>query len=248
MANPGKRPGDLMVDVPPTIDEPRISRRGRRILIAVAVVAALVVGSVFAFVTFQPIQVLPRVRLAPGFSLIDSGGATVTSEDLRGEFVLYSFSYSSCETCGSIDTTMLEVQEGLPTADLRGYPVRLVTISVDPDDTPAMLAGYAGSVGADPEIWTFASVEDQRFLADVVAGGFNTYFAENEDGSIKLDRSFVLVDNAGIVRNEYKYQTQTSDTERILRHLGVLAEELDNSTGAASLAYEAAHLFLCYAP
>jgi hypothetical protein len=44
------------------------------------------------------------------------------------------------------------------------------------------------------------------------------------------------------------YQTQVSDTERILRHLGVLAEEVESSTGAASFAYEAAHLFLCYAP
>jgi len=28
--------------------------------------------------------------------------------------------------------------------------------------------------------------------------------------------------------------------------LGVLAEEVQNSSGAAKLAYEAAHLFLCY--
>ena len=123
-----------------------------------------------------------------------------------------------------------------------------MTISVDPEDTPATLAAYADSRGADPDLWTFASVEDDRFLADVVAGGFNTYFAQEEDGSIRLDKTFVLVDGAGIIRNEYKYQTQTSDSERIHRHLGVLAEEVENSTGAASLAYEAAHLFLCYTP
>lgn len=238
----------ISVDSPETTEEPRLSRRGRRWLIAVAVVAALVVASVFAFVTFQPIQVLPRVRLAPGFSLIDSESRTLTSEDLRGRFVLYTFSYSSCENCGSIDETMLEIQEGLATADLRGLPVRLVTISIDPDDTPETLAAYADSAGADSSVWTFAAVEDDRFLADVVAGGFNTYYAAEDDGSISLDRSFVLVDNAGIIRNEYKYQTQTSDAERILRHLGVLAEEVENSKGAASLAYEAAHLFLCYAP
>ena len=239
---------DTAAAAPSTTEEPRLSKRGKRWLIAAAVSAALVVGSVFAFVTFQPIQVLPRVRLAPGFSLIDSDSQIVTSEDLRGRFVLYSFSYSSCETCDSMDETMLEIQEGLGSADVRGLPVRLVTISVDPEDTPATLAAYADSRGADPDIWTFASVEDDRFLADVVAGGFNTYFAPEDDGSIKLDKSFVLVDGAGIIRNEYKYQTQTSDTERILRHLGVLAEEVENSTGAASLAYEAAHLFLCYAP
>jgi hypothetical protein len=40
----------------------------------------------------------------------------------------------------------------------------------------------------------------------------------------------------------------TPESERILRHLGVLAEEVINSQGANSLAYEAAHYFLCYAP
>jgi protein SCO1/2 len=241
-----------MVDVeagePQTIDEPRISRRGKRILIAVAVIAALVVGSVFAFVTFQPIQVLPRVRLAPGFSLVDSEGALVTSEDMRGQFTLYTFSYASCDTCESIDQTMLEVQALLPSADTRGYPVRLVTISVDPNDTPAELKAYAGEVGANPDVWAFAGVEDDRFLSDVVAGGFNAFFDTRDDGSIRLDHSFVLVDGNGIIRNEYKYETQTSSSERIIRHLGVLAEEAENSNGAASLAYEAAHLFLCYAP
>ncbi len=238
----------ITIDSPGTNQGPRLSRRGRRWLTAVSVFTALAIASVFAFVTFQPIQVLPRVRLAPGFSLIDSENRTLTSEDLRGRFVLYAFSYSSCESCSSIDETMLEIQEGLATADLRGLPVRLVTISVDPDDTPETLAAYAAATGADSSVWTFAAVEDDRFLADVVAGGFNTYYAVDGDGAITLDRSFVLVDNAGIIRNEYKYQTQTSDAERILRHLGVLAAEVENSKGAASLAYEAAHLFLCYAP
>lgn len=239
---------DVVAGEPQRIDEPRISRRGKRILIAVAVIAALVVGSVFAFVTFQPIQVLPRVRLAPGFSLVDSEGALVTSEDMRGQFTLYTFSYASCDSCESIDETMLEVQALLPSADTRGYPVRLVTISVDPNDTPEELKAYAEEVGANPDVWAFAGVEDDRFLSDVVAGGFNAFFDIRDDGSIRLDQSFVLVDGNGIIRNEYKYETRTSSSERIIRHLGVLAEEAENSNGAASLAYEAAHLFLCYAP
>ena len=239
---------DTTTEAPKASQEPRLSRRGRRLFVVIGALVALVVGSVFAFVTFQPIQVLPRVRLAPGFSLVDSQGDVLTSEDLRGQFVLYTFSYSACETCESIDETMSEIQQGLDAADLRGCPVSMVTISIDEEETPEQLAEYAASVGADPDVWKFARVEDERFLADVVAGGFGTYYEVADDGSIKLDRSFVLVDGSGIIRNEYKYQTQTSDSERILRHLGVLAEEAQNSNGPASLAYEAAHLFLCYAP
>ena len=40
----------------------------------------------------------------------------------------------------------------------------------------------------------------------------------------------------------------TPDADRILRHISVMAEEVINSQGTASLAYEAAHYFLCYTP
>jgi hypothetical protein len=40
----------------------------------------------------------------------------------------------------------------------------------------------------------------------------------------------------------------TPDADRILRHISVLANEVINSEGASTLAYEAAHYFLCYTP
>ena len=43
-------------------------------------------------------------------------------------------------------------------------------------------------------------------------------------------------------------EVAVSDADRILRHIGVLAEEVQKATGANKLIYEAAHLFLCYAP
>ena len=49
---------------------------------------------VMAFTIFEPIQVLPRIRLAPGFAMTDQAGDRLTSEDLRGEIVLYSFAYT----------------------------------------------------------------------------------------------------------------------------------------------------------
>ena len=63
---------------------------------------------------------------------------------------------------------------------------------------------------------------------------------------VAFDPMLVLVDGWGVIRGEYKYQTLTSDADKIVRHLGILGEELRNAKGAASLAYEAAHFFLCY--
>lgn len=210
----------------------------------------VVVGGAFAFKVFQPVQVLPRIRLAPGFSLIDQNGQRLTNEDLRGQFVLYDFSYTRCPApCGGLNETMRQIQDQLAEVALGGIPVALVTISFDPEyDTPEVLRAYAESVGADPEIWRFATTADPDLLKYVIGGGFESFYEANEDGSFTFDPAFVLVDGWGIIRGEYHYQTQTPDSERILRHLSVLAEEVQNSQGASSVAYEAAHYFLCYAP
>lgn len=210
----------------------------------------IVVGGAFAFKVFQPVQVLPRIRLAPGFLAIDQDGQRLTNEDLRGQFVLYNFTYTNCTSgCESMNQTMREIQSQLDTLELGDIDVSLVTISFDPErDTPDVLQAYAESAGVDPDIWRFVTLADPTMLKYVIGGGFEAYYEANEDGSFNFDPAFVLVDGWGIIRGEYHYQTMTSDSERILRHLGVLAEEVINSQGANKVAYEAAHYFLCYAP
>ena len=211
--------------------------------------AAVVLLSVVAFVVFQPVQVLPRVRLAPGFTLTDHNGEQLTSEDLRGKFVLYGFTYTSCPPpCGEVDSTMQQILERIDEVELYDNEVEFVTISVDPTrDTPEVLAARATELGA-ADNWRFATNSDQVWLKDIVGGGFRTFYEPQADGTFILDPGFVLVDGNGIIRNEYRYKTVSPDVDRIVRHLGVLAEEVEKSTGAATLAYEAAHLFLCYSP
>ena len=215
-------------------------------LMSFAVVVFLLVG---AFVVFQPVQVLPRARLAPGFTLTDQSGERLTSEDLRGKFVLYSFTYTNCPPpCRDVDATMQAVQNRLAEVELYGSQVEFVTISVDPmRDTPEALAAHAADLGAGDN-WRFATTDNQGALKDIVGGGFRTFYEQQDDGTFILDPGFVLVDGYGIIRNEYRYQTVAPDVDRIVRHLGVIAEEVEKSTGAATLAYEAAHLFLCYSP
>ena len=204
----------------------------------------------FAFKVFQPIQVLPRMRISPAYSFIDQNGKTLISEDLRGKFVLYSFTYINCPApCYNMGDTMKEVQSRLGEVDLGGIPVSFVTISVDPDrDTPEVLNVYGKSLGADFDQWMFVTTPNKALLKTIVGSGFETYYEDKGNGEFALDPGYVLVDGWGIIRSEYRYTTEVSDADRILRHLGVLAEEVKNSTGSAKLAYEAAHLFLCYAP
>jgi protein SCO1 len=211
-------------------------------------VAAAVVLAVLAFAIFQPIQVLPRIRLAPGFALVDQSGATVTSEDARGAVTLYTFAYAGCgEDCAAIDATMREVRDRVASeVDFGETPFRQVTISFDPGrDTPEALAGAAARSGADGEAWRWAS-PDSALVNTVVGAGFKAWYEAQSDGSFRFDPLFVLVDGWGVIRGEYRYQTVAGEADKIVRHAGLLAEELRNSSGMASLAYEAAHIFLCY--
>ena len=211
---------------------------------------ALLVLSAFSFKIFQPIQVLPRLQLSPAFTLTDQDNNRLTSENLRGKFVLYTISYTNCPTpCYNINETMQEVQSRLAEVQLDGIEVAFVTISIDPEhDTPDVLKTYAQSIGADTNVWHFATTENKSMLKTIIGGGFETYYEDKGNGKFAFDPSFILVDGWGIVRAEYRYVTEVSSADRIIRHLGVLAEEVRNSKGSTKLAYEAAHLFLCYAP
>ncbi len=215
--------------------------------LAAATVGLLLVLGAMWFKIFEPIQVLPRIRLAPGFSLTDQRGEQVTSEDLRGSVVLYTFTYASCaEPCPAPEPTMAEIRDQIDQVDLGETEVRFVTLSFDPaNDTPDVLRDRANAMGADGDEWFYATGEE-NLMKPIIGSGFKTYFEARDDGTFAFDPALILVDGSGVVRGEYRYQTRAPDTERILNHIDILGEEVRNSHGAAGLAYEAAHFFLCY--
>ncbi len=218
-------------------------------LILGALVLMLILG-ILAFAILRPIQVLPRIRLAPGYSLIDQNGNVVTSEDMRGTLTLYTFMYTRCTTpqCQRTWQTLREIERRLPETNIGDIPFRFVIISVDPEhDTPERLKAFARRSGVDEERWLFLTGTDPRLLRYIIGGGFEVYYKQEDDGKFKLDTAYILVDGWGIIRGEYRYQTLVPDTDRIVRHIGVLVEEIQKAKGAAKIAYEAAHLFLCYA-
>jgi len=219
----------------------------RKIILRSVIPVALIILAAIGFAVFEPIQVLPRIRLAPGYLLVDQSAETITSEDVRGDIVLYNFGYSGCgDACASMNDTMREIQSRLDEVDVGDTDIRFVTVSFDSDtDTPEVLAEYAAEVGADPDLWSFAT-GDPVHLQNVVKAGFEAYYERQDDGTFIFDPIFILVDGWGVIRGEYRYRTSASDSDKIVRHLDILGEEIRNSRGAASLAYEAAHFFLCY--
>ena len=169
----------------------------KKVWIRSAIPVVLIIAAAVAFAVFEPIQVLPRIRIAPGYLLTNQNAETITSEDVRGSIVLYSFTYSGCgEECAEMTATMREVQSRLDEVDTGETEVKFITVSIDPErDTPETLRAYASSVGADLQQWQFAS-GDPVHLENVVKAGFEVYYQESSSGDFTLAPVFILVDGA----------------------------------------------------
>lgn len=202
------------------------------------VLPGVVVVAIVSFVLFQPITVLPRIALAPGFGLQNGDGALVSNEDLRGTITLYSFGAAHCGSdCGQTAADIAAVQQTLAAAVTT--PINLVTMALN-EESPADLAALGGTTGTVTWQWLTGDAQRMRY---VVGGGFNLYYDQQGD-SVDFEPRYVLVDSLGMIRAYYF--TAQLDPALLLRDVNFLIEETRNSTGSKKLAYEAAHLFLCY--
>ena len=209
-----------------------------------AALITLVLASALGFSVLRPVVVLPRMVAAPSYGLVDQHNRWLLDTDLRGQTVLYTFTYTNCAgSCPQSSTVLRALQDRL--AATPGLPpVTLLTISFDPArDTPAALDAYARRVGADPRRWRFATGTPTE-LKTLIGAGFRTYYQAQPDGSYRFDPSFVLVDGENTIRAEYRMATP--DLATIVRDVQLIADEARNSHGAQSYVYEAAHLFVCY--
>ncbi|RUA16328.1 MAG: hypothetical protein DSY55_04365 [Clostridia bacterium] len=223
---------------------------GLRLLYVVYAALGLLLLATGAFIIFQPIQVLPRERLSPGFILTNQDGETLNSEYFRGKLTLYNFSYTRClpPQCEQLDKTMKEVQDRLGEVEVYDIPVEFATITFDPEyDTPAVLKAHAQALGADTSNWNFFTSDEPVQTKRVIGVGFQVYYKERSPDDFDFTPTMILVDGWGIVRGIYNDRIYPIDADRILQHLNIVASEATFSKGANSIGYEAAHLFCCYA-
>jgi protein SCO1/2 len=212
----------------------------------VGVLMVLLIAGAISFAVFEPIQVLPRMRLAPGYSLTTADGTNLTSEDARGAVTLYSFAPLECDAaCQDVEATIREIRDRATVEVDLEVPLRFVTVVLDPEAQPEDLGLVAARSGADGQSWSVVGGE-ARELETVVGAGFRRYIDIASDGTVQFDPGYVLVDGVGVVRGDYRYQTLSDDADKMIRHIDILATELRHADGATAVAYEAAHLFLCY--
>ncbi|GBD17903.1 hypothetical protein HRbin27_00390 [bacterium HR27] len=181
-------------------------------------------------------RVLPRLRVAPGFGLVDANGNRVSSDDLRGQIVLVTFGPARCdERCAAWSSRLAEALTG----DTVGSSTRAIWIVTEPSDTTRLVT-LQRELAASGVPWRVLGTSDEREL-ELVLAGFRVPRQVSEHGTA-VDPVLVVVDPVGIVRAEYR----TVPIATVLQgDLTALVQEIRNSRGARRYLYEAAHLFTC---
>lgn len=161
----------------------------------------------------QSLEPLPLIGEVPFFSLTERSGKAVTLADLKGRIWVADFIFTNCGgPCPVMSIRMAELQKLLKKE--RMDDVVCVSFTVDPDrDTPARLAEYATSLGAEVGRWLFLT-GDKKVLRDLAIKGFMIAVQDPEQGEDQIIHStrFVLVDRKGRIRG---YHTILSEEEEV---------------------------------
>lgn len=140
----------------------------------------------------------------PSFELTDQTGHAFGSRELAGKVWIANFIFTRCTSICPRFTEQMGALE--KTANEQHLDVRFVSFSVDPKDTPEILAAYAKEHHADHADWTFLAGSEEQIQDAVVKGlkiAAQPIGAGEDATSIFHGSHFVLVDADGRVRGYY---------------------------------------------
>jgi len=219
------RPGDAIVatedetTAPATLHDVMIGRRG----------AALTGGPA------SPVREVKQSAIGdalPVADLVDQDGKPFSTARYRGRDLVVGFIYTRCRDARECPLTTAKF--GQMQAMFAKRDVALLEVTLDPQyDTPAVLAKYARSYGADRARWTFATGAPDDVLNFDAAFGLNP-FADPKVGLIHSE-TLAVIDKTGTIR-DLIYTNAWSPNE--------IASELDAMDGVASDPFERFDLWL----
>jgi protein SCO1/2 len=147
------------------------------------------------------IDALPKIGLAPDFTLMTQEGKRLALYDLRSKVVAFTFIYTRCaDTCPVLTAKLAGLQSRL--APDFGPKVFFLSVTVDPErDTPATLRRYALAHGVDLNGWALLTGTPMQIRK--VAREYGVYVRKTPRGDV--DHTFLtsLVDQRGILRVQY---------------------------------------------
>lgn len=166
---------------------------------------------------------LPVLGSVPAFTLTERSGKPLGTSDLAGHVWIADFIFTRCpDVCPALTARMALLQETLAAPP---DPIRFVSFTVDPlHDTPAVLADYAGRMGAR-DSWFFLT-GPRDAVAGLLKDGFKVAFADDGPREAPITHSdrFVLVDRGLRIRGYY-HGGERDDLVRLEHDAGALRAE-----------------------
>ncbi|MBV8530472.1 MAG: SCO family protein [Candidatus Eremiobacteraeota bacterium] len=130
----------------------------------------------------------------PATRFVDQRGRPFDFGDFHGKLVVLSFIYTRCRDAD--ECPMISSHYSVLQRKLTGGPYHLVEMTLDPSfDTPAVLAKYGATFGADPSRWTLATGTPETVLDFDRRFGLDP-FADPKAGLIHTART-VFIDREG---------------------------------------------------
>jgi protein SCO1 len=128
-----------------------------------------------------PVHRLQVGDLVPDFALIDENSRPITRAGLAGREILITFIFTRCpvpEFCPTLARRFGELQKTIVADPKLNGQVGLLSITLDPEfDRPEVLREYGRAVGAEPNVWHFATGAKTEVMPLVNA--FSVYVERN---------------------------------------------------------------------
>lgn len=184
---------------------------------AIALVAVLILGlAAFAAVTsgfsavtadgVRRVQLERQPRALPPLDLIDAKGNAISLQAYATPGRQVTFVSLVYLQCRSICRTSLSGQSWMQHAiQSRGLEneIRLLTLSFDPvHDTPGAMTEHARRLGADPGLWTFATVQNHADL-NAMLSLFDIIVLPDGLGDYTHNAALFLIDESGSLSKAY---------------------------------------------
>jgi len=178
------------------------------LLAAGAAFAAVTAG--FSAVTsdgIRRVQLRQSPRDLPALALVDAQGREFPLADYGrggGRLTIFvSLVYLKCQSvCRTTVAGQSWLQHAIASRGLQDR-LRLLTLSFDPyNDTPAVMRGYAGRMGAQPASWRFATVRDPADLQGML-DLFGIVVLPDGMGGYVHNAALFMIDETGRLARAY---------------------------------------------
>ncbi|MEK8128923.1 SCO family protein [Paenibacillus filicis] len=197
-----------------------LKRHGFKLMV-VALLAALAL-SAYTWMKKDG-SVLPVIKKAPEFSLLDLSGKPAKLSDTSGKVRLVEFLFTSCvDICPMTTYNMVKLQEKLKQQGLWGDKVQFLSITFDPlKDTPEVFGKYGERMGVDSKNWTLLTGSEQETAE--VAKNYGVLVQKMPDGSfVHTVTSLFLIDGQDQIRQIFPMGEDMNNDE-ILKMIRQLA-------------------------